>query len=343
MNASTPVHAPFEATASTCPTWAVPVTVGSDVFSGAAARTSADRWSGALLVPPRFVAVATMPIVSPTSAAVSVYEDSPAFGIGVQPVPSGAQRCQAYDVVIGSVPIHTGWNACSVSPTDGVPLSIAGALRANGATSAPVVDGFCSDTAVSVGRATAPPPAPTLYSSAGEPSLNRRRLPSALHVGPKSVDALATCKRPLPSAALITCSRFCASPKELTNAILVPSGEKTGSVSLAPGVPASVSRLRPLPSVWMVKMSSRDPATSVTVLKNAIVPFGPHDGCAPPWLFATCVRPVPSALTIQRLRPPPRVDENTICVPSGDHGGPSSRIPAPVVSCTELDPSTFAT
>ena len=84
-------------------------------------------------------------------------------------------------------------------------------------------------------------------------------------------------------SAFITCSRFCASPNELTNAIFVPSGEKAGSDSLAPGVAASVSGVSPAPSVWMVKMSLRVvPPATVTVLKNAIVPFGPHEGSAPP-------------------------------------------------------------
>src|SRR5438552_14126300 len=94
-------------------------------------------------------------------------------------------------------------------------------------------------------------------------------------------------------------------------------------------------------------MSLRDPPALVVTPLNAIVLLWDQLGslaarpAAPP--VVTCRAPVPSALTTQMFRRPPRFDENAICVPSGDQVGPSSRTPSPLVIWTRLVPSRFAT
>src|SRR5882672_12595668 len=93
-----------------------------------------------------------------------------------------------------------------------------------------VVDGSRSETAVSVRRATAPPPAPTTYSSEGLASANRMCVASA-QVGVAITPLLGvTACAPLPSLFI---TYTACGLGDTTNASWDPSGENTGSVLAA--------------------------------------------------------------------------------------------------------------
>src|SRR5438067_2050924 len=103
-----------------------------------------------------------------------------------------------------------------------------------GLAAAPATAGLSSETFDSLRRRTgAPATGATAKRSApweGARSVNRIRVPSAVQAGDARLTPLASSTRPVPSE-LMTFNRFCASLKELTNAILVPSGENAGSDS----------------------------------------------------------------------------------------------------------------
>src|SRR4029077_1621848 len=98
-----PDQSPFEDTASAWPDSDVPDTVGRDMLTGVAARTTPDGGSVTLRAPPVFVAVTLAVSTPPTSASAAVYDDSVAPGIARHPVPSAAHRCHWNVVDIGRV------------------------------------------------------------------------------------------------------------------------------------------------------------------------------------------------------------------------------------------------
>ena len=118
---------------STCPTAAVPVTVGGAVFTGAvgeALSTAAVCVERETAEPAAFVAVTTCRIVAPRSAEASVYVAAVAPAISVQE--PATQRSQPRAYVIGVEPVQVPAVALRVWPRVGVPEIVGGAVFEGG-------------------------------------------------------------------------------------------------------------------------------------------------------------------------------------------------------------------
>src|SRR5262249_45326777 len=128
--------------------------------------------------------------------------------IATQPVPSPAHCFHWKVVIIGRVPSHLGCTAWSGTPTwAGPPASMGGVSMEKGRTGPAVVDGWSSEKAVFVSRATGPPLEPMEYRSTppSPASTKRTWAPSAVHVGSDTFPApVVSATGPLPSAFITT-------------------------------------------------------------------------------------------------------------------------------------------
>ena len=100
------------------------------------------------------------------------------------------------------------------------------------------------------------------------------------------------------------------------NAILVPSGDQSGSS--ASTVRAGVTFVSPLPSALTTKSRSRPPAFRTKTRRR---PSGDHAGSRSFWSVVTRFGLVPSALTYQMPPVEPTEFWKAIRLPSGAHAG----------------------